>query len=45
MAMMPDAFDLPTDLVDIAHRVSYDLTRDGTLEEALDQVIAAAPDI
>lgn len=42
---MPDAFYLPTDLVDIVHRVSYDLTRDGTLEEAVNQVVAAAPDI
>jgi hypothetical protein len=45
IAMMPDAFDLPTDLVDIVHRVSYDLTCDGTLEEAVNQVVAAAPDI
>ena len=45
VAFMPDAFELPKDLHDRVHRITYDMAADGAMENAVNAVIAAAPDI
>jgi len=42
---MPDVFELPADLEAKVHRVSYKMTVDGALLNAVNAVIAAAPQI
>ncbi|OWU85770.1 hypothetical protein ATO6_02325 [Oceanicola sp. 22II-s10i] len=43
VVFMPDAWDLPADIVDLCWRVRYDMTREGAMEEAVNAVIDAAP--
>ena len=45
VAFMPDAFDLPADVGEKVHRVTYDMTQDEALQTAVNAVIKAAPDI
>ena len=45
VAFMPDAFEMPRDLQDSVHRVSYDMTLDAALEDALNAVITAVPEV
>ena len=45
VVFMPDAFELPKDLSDRVHRVSYDMSADAALEKAVNGVIKAVPDI
>lgn len=45
VVFMPDAFDLPEDVKDTVHRVRYDVSADGALENAVNAVIDAAPDV
>ena len=42
---MPDAFDLPADVGEKVHRVTYDMTQDEALQTAVNAVIKAAPAI
>ncbi len=43
VALMPAVFDLPQDLIHQVHRVDYDVTHEGAVTGALNQIIAAAP--
>ncbi len=45
LALMPSDFELPADLDARVHRITYDCTVPGAVGEALNSVIAAAPDI
>ncbi|MEP5155175.1 hypothetical protein [Planktotalea sp.] len=45
VAFMPDAFELPEDIAEKVHRVTYSMMQDQALETAVNAVIAAAPDI
>ncbi|MGH1575661.1 glycosyltransferase family 2 protein [Planktotalea sp.] len=44
IVFMPDAFELPDDIVKKTHRVTYDMARDRALETAVNAIIEAAPD-
>ncbi|MGB7243283.1 MAG: hypothetical protein WBC93_14485 [Sulfitobacter sp.] len=45
LALMPDTFELPQDLDQTVTRITYDATADGATEEAVNQIIAAAPNV
>ena len=44
LALMPDAFDLPRDLQETVHRVTYDVFQEEGTEKAINAIIDAAPD-
>ncbi|MBW4710345.1 hypothetical protein KX928_21355 [Roseobacter sp. YSTF-M11] len=43
IALMPAVFDLPGDLVGQVHRIDYDATAEGAVEQAVSQLAAMAP--
>ena len=43
LALMPAQFTLPRDLQETVHRIDYDMSRDGATEDAVNAIIAAAP--
>ncbi len=43
LALMPPSFALPDDLAGVVHRIDYDMSRQGAMETAVNQIIAAAP--
>jgi len=45
MVFMPDAFSLADDLVEKVHRISHDVLSQGPIEDQVNQIIAAAPNI
>lgn len=45
LALMPTAFDLPQDLQEAVHRIDYNATEDGAVQQAVNAVIAAAPGV
>lgn len=45
LVFMPQSFELAEDVSDTVIRIDHDLTRDATLSETVNRVIAAAPDI
>ncbi len=45
LVFAPDALELPDDLEQTIHRISYDMAADGALETAVNAIIKAAPDV
>ena len=45
LVLMPDAFDLPADVIDLVDRVSFDLASESAVSDAINDIIAAAPGI
>lgn len=43
LALMPDAFDVPRDIQDVVHRISFDCGAPGAVPDAVSRIANAAP--